>query len=182
MSGFHLRDCLFSKHPIMNPANSFQSTHTSGHQTSQANRTVFDPVTRNGLIVRINTLCEASTRQWGKMTLYQMLKHCTLWDEMAQGKKTFKRMPLGLLFGRMSLRGLLKDGPLKKNMPTVPAFRITGDGDVPAEKANWIALIEEYASFPNLGFLHPFCGNITKEQTGILAYKHADHHLRQFGR
>lgn len=29
-------------------------------------------------------------------------------------------------------------------------------------------------------FMHPFFGKITREQIGYLAYKHDDHHLRQF--
>jgi hypothetical protein len=42
---------------------------------------VFDKATRDELISRINTLNENSTAQWGKMNIYQMLKHCILWEE-----------------------------------------------------------------------------------------------------
>jgi hypothetical protein len=38
----------------------------------------------------------------------------------------------------------------------------------------------EYAHFPHPVVFHTFFGKITKEQAGQLAYKHADHHLRQF--
>jgi len=43
-------------------------------------------------------------------------------------------------------------------------------------------LINEYSaySFPDYSFVHPFFGKMTKEQIGYHAYKHIDHHLRQF--
>ena len=69
---------------------------------------------------------------------------------------------------------------MKKNMPTVPSFIIKERPDVAEEKKKWITLIDEYKHFPNDGFMHPFFGAMTKEQTGYMAYKHADHHLRQF--
>jgi hypothetical protein len=42
-------------------------------------------------------------------------------------------------------------------------------------------LLNEYAHYANPSFFHTFFGKMTKEQVGQLVYKHADHHLRQFG-
>ncbi|QEC77366.1 DUF1569 domain-containing protein [Mucilaginibacter ginsenosidivorax] len=145
-------------------------------------KTIFDKATRAEIIDRIGTLNESSTAQWGKMTVYQMLKHCSLWEEMVLGKTMYKQSFIGKLFGKMALKGMLKDdSPVKKNMPTVPGFNITGTGDVEAEKAKWIELIHEEENFANHNFVHPFFGKMTKEQIGCFAYKHIDHHLRQFG-
>jgi len=145
-------------------------------------KSVFDKTTRDELIKRINTLTENSTAQWGKMNSYQMLKHCTLCEEMYLGKKTYKRAFIGRVFGRMGLKNLLKDeSPLNRNSPTSPAFKIQEmNGDVQAEKTKWISLIEEYAQYSNNGFVHWFFGKMTKEQVGFFVYKHTDHHLRQF--
>jgi hypothetical protein len=144
-------------------------------------KTVFDKTTRDELINRIHSLNENGTAQWGKMNIYQMLKHCTLWEEMMLGKRKYKRTLLGLLFGKMALNGLIKDeNPMMRNAPTVPAFKVKENGNVSSEKAKWIALIEEHALFPNPDVVHPFFGKITKEQIGYLIYKHTDHHLRQF--
>ena len=144
-------------------------------------KTVFDKTTRDELINRINTLNENSTAQWGKMTVYQMMKHCTLWEEMMLGKKIYKRAFLGLLFGKIALKGLIKDEkPMTRNTPTIPELKIKGKGDVVAERAKWVALVEEHAHISNTGFDHPFFGKLTKEQIGYLVYKHTDHHLRQF--
>ena len=145
-------------------------------------KTIFDKSTRDELISRINKLDESSPIQWGKMSVYQMLKHCTLWEEMSHGRKKYKRAFIGRLFGKVALKMLLKnEDPMSRNAPTIPELRVTGTGDVAAEKRKWVALLEEYEHFSNADFVHPFFGKITKEQTGYLAYKHTDHHLRQFG-
>ncbi|MGZ3776060.1 MAG: DUF1569 domain-containing protein [Mucilaginibacter sp.] len=144
-------------------------------------KTIFDTATREELIKRIGTVNEHSTAQWGKMNIYQMLRHCSLFEEMALGKTKYKRVFVGRLFGKMALKKVLKDdAPLTRSTPTLAELRITGDGDVSAEKTKWISLLGEYEHFNNPDFIHPFFGKITKEQIGYLAYKHADHHLRQF--
>jgi Protein of unknown function (DUF1569) len=144
-------------------------------------KTIFDKTTREELISRINSLNENSSAQWGKMNVYQMLKHCTIWEEMILGKKKYKQLFMGRLFGKMALRNNLKDEkPLGRNSPTMPGFKITENGNVEEQKKKWIALIEEEKDFANHDFVHPFFGKMTKEQIGHFAYKHTDHHLRQF--
>src|SRR4051794_14360933 len=95
-------------------------------------KTIFDKSTRDELIRRINTLSEKSEAQWGKMNVYQMIKHCTLWDEMVLRNKKYKRVFIGLLLGKMLLKNELKDdSPMRKNSPTIPALKIKEtDGDV----------------------------------------------------
>lgn len=147
-------------------------------------QTVFDPAMRQQLVARINALDENRSAQWGKMNLYQMLKHCTLWDEWVTGvsAQQYKRVFLGRLFGKVALKQVMKDNaPLGKNSPTIPPFVIKEtQGDIAAEKNKWIGLIESYAHFSNPHFIHSFFGPMTAEQVGRMAYKHADHHLRQF--
>lgn len=145
-------------------------------------KTIFDTTTRNALISRINTLNGDSTAQWGKMNVYQMLKHCTLFDEMVQGKMVFKRAPIGYLFGKLALKSFIgDDGPVKRDLPTLPGLLVTAThGDVEAQKKQWIAQVEAYADYTNDGFTHSFFGKLNRGQAGQLAYKHIDHHLRQF--
>jgi hypothetical protein len=143
-------------------------------------KTLFDKKTREEVIVRINTLDENSNAQWGKMTVYQMLKHCIKWEEMLLGKMQYRQSFLGRLVGKMALKDMLKDEPVKPNLPTVPSFKITGEGDVATAKAEWISLIREHDLQGATGFIHPFFGQLTVEQAGTMAYKHIDHHLRQF--
>ena len=145
-------------------------------------KTIFDQSVRNELITRINNLDEQSPAEWGKMNVSQMIRHCALWEEMAQGKKKYKWTFLGRIFGRMVLKGVVKDEtPLRRNTPTIPDLIIKDKiGDDVKDKQRWISLIEGYAHFSNDEFVHPFFGKMTHEQTGYLAYKHIDHHFRQF--
>lgn len=143
-------------------------------------KSIFDPTIKEALIQRINALNENSTAQWGKMNVSQMMKHCTQWDEMALGKKKYKQSFIGKLFGKFGLKDMMKDEPVKKNLPTVPSFKIKEQVDFSLEKKKWLSLLEEYATFSNKDFIHPFFGPLSKEQTGFIVYKHMDHHLRQF--
>jgi uncharacterized protein DUF1569 len=147
-------------------------------------KTVFDGTTRYELIDRIAALDENNLAQWGKMNVYQMVKHCTLFDEWVLGKNNpvYKQAFIGRLFGKMALKGMLKDDtPMKRNMPTTSDLKIKDtDGNIASEKKKWIALIEEYERHSNPGFIHDFFGKMTKEQIGCFSYKHTDHHLRQF--
>ncbi|MBI0400675.1 DUF1569 domain-containing protein [Cyclobacterium marinum] len=145
--------------------------------------TIFNQKTVDGLTDRINQLNTTNNAQWGKMNAYQMLKHCTLSEEMFQGKRQYKRLFMGKLFGRMALNGILKDDkPMKKNQPTHPEFKIKGNGNFETEKAKWIDLLNGYNGFSNTNFVHPFFGKMTKEEIGKYIFKHTDHHLRQFGK
>jgi len=147
-------------------------------------KTIFDKTTRDELIIRINSINENCTAQWGKMNIYQMLKHCRLWEEWIAGKNKprYKQAFIGLLFGKTALRSVLKDDtPLRRNTSSLSELVIKEkSGDIAPEKLKWISLIEEYAHFSNPAFVHAFFGKMTKEQIGYLAYKHTDHHLRQF--
>ncbi|HET6227490.1 MAG TPA: DUF1569 domain-containing protein [Bacteroidia bacterium] len=144
-------------------------------------KTVFDKETREELIRRIQSLNTTSKAQWGKMNVYQMIKHCAQADEMFLGKKKYKRVPLGYLLGKSILKRILKDdSPMEKNAPTHVKFRINGEGDIAPEKIRWMEYIGAYAQFSEAYYVHWFFGKMTKEQLGYLAYKHTDHHLRQF--
>jgi hypothetical protein len=143
-------------------------------------KSILDKTTRDEIIARVNSLDENSTPEWGKMNVSQMLRHCTKWDEMALGKAKYKQSFIGKLFGKMALKDMMKDEPSKKNLPTVPSFKIKENVDVAEEKAKWIRLLNEYSHYSDSGFVHPFFGAMTAEQTGKMVYKHIDHHLRQF--
>jgi hypothetical protein len=129
-------------------------------------KSIFDKATRDEVIARVNSLSENSKAQWGKMNVSQMIKHCVQWDEMAQGKTKYKQSFIGRLFGKMALKDMMKDEPVKRNLPTVPSFKIadTTTADVPVQKQKWVGLLEQYKDFSNDGFIHPFFGAMTKEK------------------
>ncbi|MBL0913277.1 MAG: DUF1569 domain-containing protein [Bacteroidia bacterium] len=144
-------------------------------------QSIFDEQTRQELYVRISRLQATDKAQWGKMNAWQMLRHCTLSEEMFLGMKSYKRLFAGRIFGGMALKSILKnEAPLKKNQPTHPELKINGNGDLEAEKQKWLTLLEKYADYNNPYFVHPFFGSMDAQQVGIYVYKHTDHHLRQF--
>ena len=146
-------------------------------------KSVFEPSTRDELVQRIQSLGTDHKGQWGKMDVSQMLRHCTLCEEMFLGELKIKRSLMGRLFGRMVLKKVLKDEkPFGRNSPTSPVL-ITpkGEGDIELVKNEWIQRINRYSNYGVNDFVHPFFGKMTREQVGLFSYKHADHHLRQFG-
>lgn len=148
-------------------------------------KTIYDKHSRNELITRINLLDANSQRQWGKMNVFQMLRHNTYWNGWILGKEdhTYKQDFLGKIFGRIALKKMIKDEkPFDKNIPTSKQFKVKElDGDFKSEKSKWIELLNDYGNYSNPNFIHDFFGRMTKEQIGILVFKHTDHHLRQFG-
>ena len=147
--------------------------------------TIFDQDTRDVLLQRIDTLEKDSGANWGKMNVYQMIRHCCIWDGWVQGKDNpvYRQGILGKIFGKRVLRSITRDNkPLDKNIPTSKAFIVENkNGDIAQLKTSWKALVADYSHFSNDAFIHDFFGKMTRDQIGILAYKHSDHHLRQFG-
>jgi hypothetical protein len=146
-------------------------------------KSIFETSTREALVNRINSLTEQNKAQWGKMNVFQMMKHCTLHEDMLFGKIIINRVFIGRLIGPMILRKVLKDdGPVAKNSPTSALLKTVGhSGDLEQQRKEWINRLEQFANYDNPNFIHPFFGPMTKEQIGLFVYKHTDHHLRQFG-
>ncbi len=118
------------------------------------------------------------------MNVHQMTKHCTIWNDWVLGKKAFvyRQEFLGKLFGKIALKSNTKDDkPIGRNMPAGNAFTVKEtSGSLEDEISKWVQQIQDYENFSNVLFVHDFFGKLTKEQIGIFAYKHNDHHLRQF--
>ena len=146
---------------------------------------IFQANTINSFKTRIQKLSPDTQAQWGKMNVYQMLKHCSLNDEMLLRHKPYKRLFIGRIFGKSSLKKNIKDDqPLGKNSPTHPELIIKDNGDVEAQKKAWLAILDQYPAMQEndyLDFVHPFYGKMNSEQVSRWAFKHIDHHLRQFG-
>lgn len=145
-------------------------------------KTIFDSATALALINRINALSAQSKPNWGTMDVFQMVRHCSLCEDMMQGEIQIKRVFIGRLIGPALLKKVLKDDrPFAKNSPTSPLLKTTSaQGDLVSEVEIWIQKIKAYEHFEN-DLLHPFFGKMSNEQIGQFVYKHADHHLRQFG-
>ncbi len=145
---------------------------------------LFDRAANQAVLARIRKLRPDSQPQWGKMDVARMLAHCQVALRVAMGETKLKRGLIGVLFGRLALKSLMKPAPFKKNMPTAPEFRITETRGFEAERDELVRLVETFAAKGPAGLAsgpHPFFGPMTTEQWDTLQWKHLDHHLNQFG-
>lgn len=146
-------------------------------------KSLFDPTENQNIIKRIQKLSPSSTAQWGKMNVAQMLTHCQQPILVAYGELKLKRNFMGVLFGSMVKRMLLKEEIYKPGMPTAKQFIVTDQREFEKEKKLLIDLIQRFSKQGSDGIRkdpHPFFGKLTAEEWDLMQWKHLDHHLRQF--
>jgi hypothetical protein len=144
---------------------------------------LFDAAGRAHMLARLDALRADSVRQWGKMTIGQMLAHCQQPLRVALGELPLKRSLVGILFGRIAKRQLLTK-PWKPGMPTAPEFRVHDARDFAAERTTLRALVTRLGEGGPAVLSrqpHPFFGPLTADEWQRLQWLHLDHHLRQFG-
>jgi hypothetical protein len=73
--------------------------------------------------------------------------------------------------------------PFPKGAPTAPELKPIDAGSFEEERAALLELLERIGTGPREGKgpAHPLFGPMTWREWGVVTYKHADHHLRQFG-
>jgi hypothetical protein len=134
---------------------------------------------------RIALLTPDSERHWGRMTPAQVMTHCARGMEMATGELKLPRIFLGRLIGwKIGSIVLRDDKPFGRNSPTAKELVVKDAPDFEAGRARLLASIDRFVAAGPAGCTthpHAFFGKMTSDQWAILAYKHLDHHLRQFG-
>jgi hypothetical protein len=124
------------------------------------------------------------TPHWGRMTAPRMVVHCTDALRMATGALPVRVLPVGRVLGATGIGTVLaRHLPFPKGAPTHPkllAREITGFGD---ELAQFAQALETFAAKPvrDAWPPHPLFGALSGATWGVLAWRHVDHHLRQFG-
>ncbi len=144
-------------------------------------KSLFDENTFNGMLERIDALNENSSRQWGKMTVAQMVWHNQF--PLAIAVKN-KNKGNGNLFVRMFFKKqMYSDKPFRKNLPTAPSLKTNEEKDFTVEKMKLRQLVIDFYECRTRKEWnpHPIFGKLTHEQWGKMQFKHLDHHLRQFG-
>ncbi|TCZ72728.1 hypothetical protein [Flaviaesturariibacter aridisoli] len=125
---------------------------------------------------------------WGKMTLQQMAEHFSDYVRIASGKTIVRELvtPADQLPRAQAF--LQSDKPFKENtpnplMPEVPApVRHRTIGAAFAELQEELDdFVHRFEANPHLLTLNPFFGELNYQMNVQLLYKHAVHHLRQFG-
>lgn len=148
-------------------------------------RNLFEGAAAAEVNERIERLTPDSQRLWGKMSVAQMMAHCSIAMEWAIGDAVPPRMFAGRILGRfVKPLALGDDKPLRRNSPTAKTLIIADEREMNKERDRLRGLIARFvAAGPKGCTTHPhsFFGRLTPEEWAILAYKHLDHHLRQFG-
>lgn len=144
-------------------------------------KNLFDDAARQEIIERINKLTPESKAQWGKMNVSQMLSHNILPMELALQNPKPPRVFMGKIFGGMVRKKILSPEPFKKNGFTPKEFRIDSPKEFNENKEKLLKLIDKFKRGSITDTVHPFFGNMSEDDYGILQYKHLDHHLQQFG-
>ncbi len=144
---------------------------------------------RTKLVSYLQRLDPATPPRWGKMNVQQMVEHYA-GDAVrnASGRlkiDTIVTAPENL--ARMR-EFMMSDKPFHENTmnPLMgaepPALRYkTIQGAIGALQQELIYFFEAYEKDPQLIVRNPFFGDLNFEQNVQLLYKHALHHLKQFG-
>jgi len=145
---------------------------------------LFNAADRDAMLTRLAALQPGSPRQWGKMTLSQMLAHCARAFEYPLGEKTAKPPLMGRLVAPFIKGQFLGRKPLRRNGPTGPDLIITDERDFDHERHRLHDSVLRFCAEGRGGVNnrpHAFFGPLTGDEWGRLMFKHLDHHLRQFG-
>jgi len=147
-------------------------------------KTLFEPVVLDELNDRLSRLSPESKPQWGKMSVAQMLAHCSGWMEIALGRNSPPRSLVGYIFGRVAKRSVLSDKPIRRSMPTDKSLVVNDGRDYGSERdrlRTYMALFSTGGPEQCTKHPHSFFGPMTPQEWARLAYKHLDHHFQQFG-
>ncbi len=147
---------------------------------------LFDVTVANDVKTRLGKLTPQSERHWGKMTVPQMLAHCSVSLQWAVGEVVPETGPLpARLIGRLIKPMVFRnESPLRRNSPTAKSLIVVDERDLGKERERLSGLIDKCTAGGAAGCTknpHGFFGKMAPEEWAVLMYKHLDHHLRQFG-
>lgn len=132
---------------------------------------------------RINKLTPETQPQWGKMSVAQMLAHCTEIQDVCNGKE-LKNTPFLLkLFKGVIKKMVVNNKPYKHSTPTHPQYKQKEQKNFEEQKSRLINSLETFMALHKAGNnqKHSFFGVMTWEEKGWAMFKHLNHHLGQFG-
>lgn len=137
---------------------------------------------RAELLARVARLQDATPARWGRFTSARMLAHVNDSLRMALGELPVasRWTPLRYPPFKQLIVYVL---PFPKNASTAPELLARGEAaSLPAERDALQRLLERFATGrPATWPSHPLFGRLSRRAWGVLAHRHLDHHLRQFG-
>lgn len=144
---------------------------------------------RTKLIGYLQQLHPATTPKWGKMNVQQMIEHYG-GDGIrsASGRLKIEKIISPPEHLQRMQEFLMSDKPFRENIKNPllgeeprPLRYKTVQAAIGATQQELIYFFEAFEKDPKLITRNPFFGDLNFEQNVQLLYKHALHHLRQFG-
>jgi hypothetical protein len=144
---------------------------------------LFETADGDRILARIEALGPDAGREWGRMSAAQMLAHCAIAVEAANGDRPMKQAFLGKILTPFVRSSFVGPKPYSRNGPTGPALVVSDPRDFATEKRRLLGALDRLRKAGPEGaarFPHGFIGRMTGEEWGAVQWKHLDHHLRQF--
>lgn len=139
-----------------------------------------DPAVRTSLEARLNQIRADSPRQWGTMSVDQMLWHVNqfLAASIGEGNMAVQKGPMPAAV----MKFFVLYAPWPKGAPTNTGAIPTANHDFESEHARCKELIGKFVSRPVDGEwpVDPSFGPVDGKFASKLQAKHLDHHFRQF--
>ena len=150
-------------------------------------KTLRNPGDKEEIERRLHAVQLSSPRQWGKMSVHQMVCHVSDGFRMYMGEKPTELAPVP--YPRKLTKWIALWAPTQwpKGFKTAPELDQLASGTTPVEfKTDMRELRKLIDHFSMLGGdfkwpAHPHFGRMSHTEWMRLAYLHTDHHLRQFG-
>lgn len=148
-----------------------------------AAKSLFHDASQAELRARLSRLDAATPARWGTMACPRMLAHVADALRMATGELPVPARRVPLLRNPLVRHLILYWLRFPKGAPTAPQLVKRAPESCDAEIRAVDALLTRFVDRPVGEPLpeHPAFGRLSREQWGVLGYKHMDHHLRQFG-
>ncbi len=145
--------------------------------------TLWNERDRGRLLARLERLDSEAPARWGSFTATRMLAHLNDTLRMASGElvPAARKSPLRYPLVKQLV---IYVAPWPKGAPTAPELLSRCDRAAwEEEKKAFPGSLERFASRPRGATMpaHPAFGRLSRRTWGFLAYRHADHHFRQFG-
>ena len=145
-------------------------------------RSLWDDANRRYVLARVARLTPDTPPRWGRFSAGAMLAHLNDYSRLALGDLSMPpvRGPLATAPGRWLAVHVL---PMTRGLTAPPVLLTTPPAAFEVDRADFGRLLARCAArgptepWP----VSPLFGPLTGPEWGALAYKHADHHLRQFG-
>ena len=143
---------------------------------------------RNELIPLLKQISTETKPLWGKMTLQQMIEHFADYTRIASGKTVHTEIITAPEHLDKMRAFIMSDKPFRENTPNALMSEVPAPVRNPSLESAIDELLQELNYFftvfekNNLQVTrNPFFGDLNYEQNIHLLYKHAWHHLKQFG-